>query len=710
MAFTYPAAPSVGLSNFGRFAGGVGGTGGQPALALDFLNNAYRFGSLTALTDILTCVRNDSQAALAPNAEGGWVSFGPNILRRTDMGLTVETTSQNFLKFNSNYSNAAWTRTNLTAVNNQPLPTGGIPSALQIVIIPAGTTTFVVPADYSSTNNSWNCQGPGGSGATGTANVDSGGGGGGGAWSSKSNISLTPGSTITVQVGAGGSQVATFMKDNAGTTQVSADFGRNGAAAVKGAQGTAGACTGTTRISGGPGGNGVAIAAALRGGGGGGGAGGPTGAGGTAAGGGAVGGGGGAGADNGGNGGAGSAGVGGVGGTNNLGTGAGSGGTTTVAAGAGTGGGGGGGGSTLVGINGAAGSNEILTFLDAANNVQVSAGQGPGGGGGGGGLAGAGGAGILGGGGGGGGLSAVVGGTGGGGGDGYIILTYAAPGASLFTATAANATVTQAVTHAAGDWTGDVLITPVVLTGRIWLTIDGFATQTDVTSQIAAGRWNQCFTPTQNLANPTWGLKIENSGDQIGVAYAQLEPLVFPTTPIPTGNAVATRNHDFVFVTTPGALITGDALTILQTCRPNGTGVGWQACDIGDSANTTGYRFNAAIKVNLDQQVGVTWINVPTGLNTGTDPQVQQYVYGAWNNMGFSAKASTLTGVVALKGDTSSATLASWPTPASFNQFVLGAQRPTGGSPLNGQIGRLNAYLSAWTAPMLSSATGLPYP
>ncbi|MBI3572279.1 hypothetical protein HY091_01970, partial [Candidatus Kaiserbacteria bacterium] len=295
-------------------------------------------------------------------------------------------------------------------------------------------TTWTVPSDWNSSNNTIECIGAGGNGASGGSR--GGGGGGSGGYAKISNLSLTPGASISYIVGTGGSSNDTYFNGAASTTaSISCAPGVNGVTNGTGGQGGQTANeTGTTLYAGASGGSDSS------GGGGRGGAGaaGPTGAG--QAGGGGTNGGSGTGGGGGSNGGSSSVGgdipgtgSGGAGGNGTSGTGGGAGGATGShdgTAGTAGGGGGGGGGIGLSGSSpagvGAAGG------MDTAWNASYGAG---GGGGGGGGIAdssntnagGAGGNGSkYGGGGGGGGVTVGSGGagSGGSGGQGIIVITY----------------------------------------------------------------------------------------------------------------------------------------------------------------------------------------------------------------------------------------------------------------------------------------------
>jgi hypothetical protein len=158
-------------------------------------------------------------------------------------------------------------------------------SFFKTVFLTSGTS-FTVPSDWNSINNTIEVIGAGG-GGSGGANGSScgkgciidglvGWGGGGGAYSKISNLPLTPGATVTYQVGAGGlgsggsSGVAggngtdTYFNHTAGsaltcadTTSVCAKGGVGSSFPVSAGPGGAGGAsasgTGTTKFSGGGG-------------------------------------------------------------------------------------------------------------------------------------------------------------------------------------------------------------------------------------------------------------------------------------------------------------------------------------------------------------------------------------------------------------------------------------------------------------------------
>ena len=73
-------------------------------------------------------------------------------------------------------------------------------SGSTVIFLTSGST-WTVPSDWNSSNNTIEVIGGGGGGGS---SQYSNGGGGGGAWSKVTNASLTPGATVGVQVGSGG--------------------------------------------------------------------------------------------------------------------------------------------------------------------------------------------------------------------------------------------------------------------------------------------------------------------------------------------------------------------------------------------------------------------------------------------------------------------------------------------------------------------------
>jgi hypothetical protein len=132
---------------------------------------------------------------------------------------------------------------------------GEVPILLSTVIFitTTGSSSWSVPSDWNNVNNSIECIGGGGGGA-GSANSTAGGGAGGG-YSLVSNLALTRGASITVQVGASGAGGGASTNGSVGgDTWFN---GANLAASSVGAKGGAGGQTNTGTAAGGASGSGV---------------------------------------------------------------------------------------------------------------------------------------------------------------------------------------------------------------------------------------------------------------------------------------------------------------------------------------------------------------------------------------------------------------------------------------------------------------------
>ena len=264
----------------------------------------------------------------------------------------------------------------------------------KIVYLTSGTS-WTVPSDWNSTNNTVEVIGGGGGGAT---SASGGSGGGGGAYSKANNTVLAAGASVTYAVGAAGTAGVTggdtyFNAASCAAATACAKGGGGASGTTPGAGGASGSGVGTTKNSGGIGGGGGF------GGGGGGAAAGPSGAGGA-------------------------------GGTVSAGPGGGGGGADGGAVGTigGASAGGAGGAGANGGGSGGSGGAATVAGTVGSNGVEWDSTHGSGGGGGGGGtngttgLAGGGGGTYGGGGGGSGGGSST--GAGGTGGAGLIVITY----------------------------------------------------------------------------------------------------------------------------------------------------------------------------------------------------------------------------------------------------------------------------------------------
>ena len=131
-----------------------------------------------------------------------------------------------------------------------------LPGPPETLYLTSGST-WTVPSDWNNAANKIEVIGGGGAGYAG-----GGGGGGGGAYSSISNLTLTPGSTVSYNVGLGGINFYSggdtwFNGSSLSNASVSAQGGGGGwSEAGASLAGQASNSIGTTRYSGGDGGNG----------------------------------------------------------------------------------------------------------------------------------------------------------------------------------------------------------------------------------------------------------------------------------------------------------------------------------------------------------------------------------------------------------------------------------------------------------------------
>jgi len=128
-----------------------------------------------------------------------------------------------------------------------------------------------------------------------------------------------------------------------------------------------------------------------------------------------------------------------------------------------------------------------------------------------------------------------------------------ASSASSLLCNVANGTILQSMTLASSARFQSCYIKRLVGTGTIWMTMDGGTTWVNVTSDISSN-WGRVSIPTQTLANPQAGFKIETAGDKIAVQYFQNTNGTFQSTPIPTTSSSVTRVADII-------KLSGSALT-----------------------------------------------------------------------------------------------------------------------------------------------------
>ena len=81
---------------------------------------------------------------------------------------------------------------------------------------------FAVPSDWNNSSNTIEALGPGGNGGGDSQIMQGCCGGGAGAYAKAVNVTLAPGSSVLIQVPAGGSELPTVLENNSSVVVVSA--------------------------------------------------------------------------------------------------------------------------------------------------------------------------------------------------------------------------------------------------------------------------------------------------------------------------------------------------------------------------------------------------------------------------------------------------------------------------------------------------------
>jgi hypothetical protein len=196
-----------------------------------FTYNSLTIGGATGISTTTITGTNTFNTLSSTKTVAHTITFGAN---QTIGTWSVTGTSGNVVTVNSSVSNTARTLT----ITNQPLgidylDVRDITTNLAPVIFYAGAntilrsnvqgvaaiaptvnkyiyvlnsgTSWTVPADWNNANNEIHLFGGGGGGGGGTKSPQvGGGGGGGGGYTKDTNISLTPGSSVSYEIGAAG--------------------------------------------------------------------------------------------------------------------------------------------------------------------------------------------------------------------------------------------------------------------------------------------------------------------------------------------------------------------------------------------------------------------------------------------------------------------------------------------------------------------------
>lgn len=275
-----------------------GGAGALTITGANTFSNITNTYSTTGATTITFSADQTFTTWSAVGASGSLLTINSNTAGTSrTLTITNRTTGIDYLDIRDITANLApvtfYAGANSRLGNNVLGVSARTPVSGEFIYVLASGTSWTVPSNWDSANNEIHLFAGGGSGAgaainTGTNQKSSGGGGGGGGYTKVTNLTLTPGASVSYAIGSGGAQPATFDGNgNAGgnTTFNSGAYTTTGGGGgqvtiTSSTGGTAG--TGSTN-NGGAGGVGAQTStdwtAQGVGGGGGGGAGGPNGVG-----------------------------------------------------------------------------------------------------------------------------------------------------------------------------------------------------------------------------------------------------------------------------------------------------------------------------------------------------------------------------------------------------------------------------------------------
>lgn len=154
----------------------------------------------------------------------------------------------------------------------------------------------------------------------------------------------------------------------------------------------------------------------------------------------------------------------------------------------------------------------------------------------------------------------------------------AANSATRLAATSGNGTVTQAITSASAARRGSFYVKRITGTGDIDLTLDNGSTWTTVA---VTSEWTR-VSKGQTNANPTIGIRVVTSGDEVAVDFVQEEVGSVDSSPIVTGASAVTRAADVATIADVDveAWYSATAATITSRAQAlgnnSGSGIVWQ--------------------------------------------------------------------------------------------------------------------------------------
>lgn len=183
--------------------------------------------------------------------------------------------------------------------------------------------------------------------------------------------------------------------------------------------------------------------------------------------------------------------------------------------------------------------------------------------------------------------------------------------ASRMVATAPNATCFQTFTMASAPRSFSVFLKRLVGSGTIEITRDGGTTYTDVTSEVGSS-YVRVSIENSSVTNPTCGIRLGTSGDEVAVGIAMDEDNAFITTPIKTDGTAVTREADVLTYQTTGNITDtqGAILAEVSACD-------WLAANGGIGSATTGLHITPSFS-GVQAKDGTSTANGAVGTPVGT--------------------------------------------------------------------------------------------
>ena len=202
-----------------------------------------------------------------------------------------------------------------------------------------------------------------------------------------------------------------------------------------------------------------------------------------------------------------------------------------------------------------------------------------------------------------------------------------AASATSLSATSANATAlyTQTVT-AANRWLS-MYIKRLMGGGRIWITQDGGTTLTDVTTQVTTTGFTR-VTMYQSVLNPSFGIKLENSGDIIAVDYVNLADGAYLIDPGTLSQGVSALTYSAL----SPSIVNGRRYRLSFNTKVLGTGV---SVKVQEGLTSNNY-IQASINSTLTGWL--TNVNALSAVVYSSNPNVTYQPIPAYNQLGQDIK------------------------------------------------------------------------